>query len=134
MTRSHISISLNFPTTKQMVNKHKKSNVITRSTGQEIPPDNAFQNWRFPRTLKPQNRKTQKSKKHLDECERIKIKTLNTKQHKNQNFEIRTWPPTTATEGRASQRDMPSPPWSPRTVQARWILLMRPIRLCNVAI
>ena len=45
-----------------------------------------------------------------------------------------TWPPTTATEGRASQRDIPSPPWSPKTVQARWILLTRPIKLCIVAI
>lgn len=45
-----------------------------------------------------------------------------------------TWPPTTATEGRASQRDIPSPPWSPNTVQALWILLTSPIKLSIVAI
>jgi hypothetical protein len=45
-----------------------------------------------------------------------------------------TCPPTTATEGRASQSDKPSPPWSPKTVHARWILLMRPIKLVIVAI
>lgn len=49
-----------------------------------------------------------------------------------------TCPPTTATEGSASQRvgsALPSPPpWSPRTVQARWILLTRPIRLSMVVI
>lgn len=45
-----------------------------------------------------------------------------------------TWPPTTATVGRASQRDIPSPPWSPNTVQARWILLTSPIKLSIVAI
>lgn len=48
-----------------------------------------------------------------------------------------TCPPTTATEGRASQRvgRAPSaPPWSPRTVQARWILLTRPIKLSMVVI
>lgn len=45
-----------------------------------------------------------------------------------------TWPPTTATEGRASQRDVPSPPWSPRTVQALWIRFTRPIKLSMVAI
>ena len=45
-----------------------------------------------------------------------------------------TWPPTTATEGRASQRDIPWPPWSPRTVQALWILFISPIKLSIVAI
>lgn len=47
---------------------------------------------------------------------------------------MRTWPPTTATEGRASQSDNPSPPWSPRTVQARWIRFTSPIKLSIVAI
>ena len=48
-----------------------------------------------------------------------------------------TCPPTTATEGRASHRvgRAPSaPPWSPRTVQALWILLTRPIKLSMVVI
>lgn len=45
-----------------------------------------------------------------------------------------TWPPTTATVGRASQRDMPSPPWSPNTVHALWILFTKPIKLSIVAI
>jgi hypothetical protein len=56
---------------------------------------------------------------------------------KNDNERIKkcdTCPPTTATEGRASQSDKPSPPWSPKTVHARWILLMRPIKLVIVAI
>jgi hypothetical protein len=49
----------------------------------------------------------------------------------------RTCPPTTATEGSASQSE-PSPPapppWSPRTVHARWIRFTSPIRLPMVAI
>jgi hypothetical protein len=47
-----------------------------------------------------------------------------------------TCPPTTATEGSASQREPspPPPPWSPRTVHARWIRFTSPIRLSMVAI
>lgn len=55
------------------------------------------------------------------------------KEGENERMKM-TWPPTTATEGRASQRDMPSPPWSPRTVQALCILLTKPIKLSIVAI
>lgn len=51
-----------------------------------------------------------------------------------ERWKMRTWPPTTATEGRASQSDNPSPPWSPRTVQARWIRFTSPIKLSIVAI
>lgn len=43
-----------------------------------------------------------------------------------------TWPPTTATEGRASQREenaLSPPPWSPRAVQALWIRFTKPIKL-----
>jgi len=46
--------------------------------------------------------------------------------------EERTWPPTTATEGRASHRvgkAAVSAPWSPRTVQARWIRLTSAIKV-----
>lgn len=48
-----------------------------------------------------------------------------------------TCPPTTATEGSASQsvgRDDPSPPWSPRTVHALCIRFTSPIKLSMVAI
>lgn len=48
-----------------------------------------------------------------------------------------TCPPTTATEGSASQSvgsDDPSPPWSPRTVHALCIRFTSPIKLSMVAI
>jgi hypothetical protein len=54
---------------------------------------------------------------------------------RQQAVAVRTCPPTTATEGRASQSEpSPPPPWSPRTVHARWIRFTSPIRLSMVAI
>jgi len=47
----------------------------------------------------------------------------------------KTWPPTTATEGRASHREdraLLSPPWSPTTVHALCIVLINTIKLSIV--
>ena len=69
-------------------------------------------------------------------CNKIREYEFKRNQIKHRNWdrererEIETCPPTTATEGRDSHRvgRAVSPPWSPRTVQALWILLTSPIK------
>lgn len=98
---------------------------FTRSTREEIPADDALKNWRLAGALR-----------HEIFHNSLQISQLSTtKEEKKWDLRYLTCPPTTATEGRASQREPPSPPpWSPRTVQALCILLTRPIKLSIVAI
>lgn len=106
---------------------------ITRSTWQKIPSHNTFQHWWFPWTLVRFQNHNQPITIFNKHNQSIKKKEENvTIEEKRVTY--RTCPPTTATVGSASHRDIPSPPWSPSTVQARWILLMRPIKLVMVAI
>lgn len=112
---------------KSFIRKKKnKCRRFTGSTRKKISTDHAFQHWRFTGTLICTETEMDQIRKEM--VTRLKIE---------KKEELRTWqtcPPTTATEGRASQRDIPSPPWSPKTVQARWIRLTKPIKLSMVAI
>ena len=109
-------------------NKHKIGNYRIHEAGSPFQP-------RFPtQTISQSSNFRNEKGKQEKSAERKTQKIQNEKMKSREKRMAETWPPTTATEGRASQRDIPSPPWSPRTVQALWILLTSPIKLSIVAI
>lgn len=72
----------------------------------------------------------------LDKIKPNSLRSYKRQSKKTKILKKRTWPPTTATEGRASQSvgKAESPPQSPSTVHALCILLTNPIKLSIVAI